>query len=256
MRRWAARTRAAAAPSASADRGRTAMAELTQPAALLLATALAACASPRGFDRGRLLESIAPDQVVTDAEIGRVLELRPQLVEPFALGVYLTEPAWSEWHARWSWLPADKERLLALGASLERQGLVSRTVYVSSSIVADESPESIRLAAAQHGLDAVLVVSGASDVDRYNNALGPLYALLVTGLFVPGTVLDGLFVSHAALWDVRNGFLYASVEADGESSQTRPAAWSSAEDAVEAAKRASLEQLVADLAVRIRGLDR
>lgn len=50
---------------------------------------VAGCAfSPRGFDRGALTRAARIEQAeVTDAEIARVLGLRPQLTFPFRLAV-------------------------------------------------------------------------------------------------------------------------------------------------------------------------
>jgi hypothetical protein len=212
---------------------------------------VAGCATPRGFNRGKLSEALSPQSIVTEEEIQRVLELKPQLPKPFKLGVYFKQPATNDWMGSWQWLPEDKELFLDLGKTLAAQGIVSETVFVSSATnsrsmvpgAPDEELKSIRLAAARHGVDAVLLVSGVSDIDRYNNALGPTYAVLVTAFFVPGTVLDVLFVSHAGLWDVRNGYLYTSVEADGTGSQTRPAFFAHEEVVTHSAKTEALNKL-------------
>ena len=214
------------------------------------------CASSRGFDRGELQTAVSPEAIVTEEEIQRVLELKPQLPQPFKLGIYLTNPKSRHWSSSWNWLPRDKETILAIGESLASQGLVSETIFVSPATAPDEKLKSIRLAAARHGLDAVLVVSGISDIDRYNNALGPTYALIVTPLFVPGTVVDGIFLSHAGLWDVRNGYLYVSVEADGESSATGPAAFLDESDVVDESKEKSLTALSSAVKSHVQNLAR
>jgi len=192
--------------------------------------------------------------VVAEEEIQRVLELEPQLSFPFELGLFFKRPGTRRWSSTWHWRPEDKNRFIQLGQNLEHQGLVSQTVFVSPATGANEELKSIRLAAARHGVEAVLVISGVADTDRYNNALGPAYALLLTAFFVPGTVIDTLFVSHAGLWDVRNGFLYASVEADGRSSQTRPAFLARTEVVVEGAKVESLRQLAEAMSQSIQAL--
>ena len=202
----------------------------------------AACTTPRGFDRGALRQNLATQMVVTEAEIQLVLELEPQLPDPYTVGVYFAPPSGAHGDV-WKGESGDRERVLDRVRALERGGSVAKTVPISGIAAERSNLKSIRLAAARHGADAVLVVSGAADLDRYNNELGLLYALLVTPLFVPGTVVDTLFVSHAALWDVRNGFLYASVEADGTSRQTRPAAIIDERDALLEAKARSLETL-------------
>ena len=223
---------------------------------LLVSLAAASCTSPRGFDRGALSQAVAPESIVTEEEIQRVAELRPQLPRPFKLGVYFRQAESHHWSSTWTWLPEDKELFLRVGESLKRQGVVADTIFISPATSSDEELKSIRLAGARHGVEAVLVVSGVSDVDRYNNNLGPSYALLVTALFVPGTVVDSMFVSHGALWDVRNGYLYASVEADGKSSATRPAAFAEEREVVLEAKAQSLSQLAEAVEVHVLNLGR
>ena len=221
-----------------------------------IVSGLVGCTSPRGFDRGQLQTAVAPETMVTEDEIQRVLDLKPQLTRPFKLGVYLRSPKSHHWSASWKWLPEDKESILAIGQALGAQGLVSETVFISSTTAPNEELKSIRLAAARHGVDSVLVVGGISDMDRYNNSLGIAYALIVTPFFVPGTVVDSIFVSHASLWDVRNGFLYASVEADGEATVTGPAAFVDESSVVTEAKERSLEALTSSTKTHIENLGR
>jgi hypothetical protein len=230
------------------------MSTLRSISAFAFLIALAACASPRGFDRGKLQNSVSPDALVTEEEIQRVIELKPQLPRPFKLGIYLARPISRHWSSSWDWRPSDKDAILGVGESLQGTGLVSETIFISPATAQDEKLKSVRLAAARHGVDAVLVVRGVSDIDRYNNALGVAYALIVTPLFVPGTVVDGVFVSHAGLWDVRNGFLYASVETDGESSTTGPAAFVDEAMVVKDAKERSLASLAEAIRNRIENL--
>ena len=230
------------------------MRALRSISAIVFLVALVSCTSPRGFDRGELQSAVSPDALVTEEEIQRVIDLNPQLPRPFKLGVYLAHPKSRHWGSRWDWRPSDKDAILGVGESLQKTGLVSQTIFISPATAQDEKLKSVRLAAARHGVDAVLVVSGVSDVDRYNNPLGVTYFLIVTPLFVPGTVVDGIFVSHAGLWDVRNGFLYASVEADGESSATGPAAFVDEARVLKDAKERSIESLVESILNRIENL--
>jgi hypothetical protein len=82
--------------------------------------------------------------------------------------------------------------------------------------------EGIRLAAAEHGADAVLVFNGITDVDRYNNYSAFLYLTVVGLWLVPGTHADSLFVLDGAMWDVKNQYLYLSIEAEGLASKMGP----------------------------------
>lgn len=221
---------------------------------LVLLIAAACTTKSRGLDRGALSALLAPSQRATDEEIQRVLELEPQLPQPFSLGVYVKSPPYQGW----TWDGADKQKILDLGTRLEKDGVVSETVFISSGIAAttkkEDEIEEIRLAAARHGVDAVLVVSGAGDVERELNPLGWTYILLVTPLFVPGTDVDGLFVAHAAMWDVRNGYLYTSVETDGAVSQSRPAFLVDDHEVRDLARTRALDALVAGLKERIERL--
>lgn len=217
---------------------------------------LAGCGSSRGFNRGELSNALAPEAIVSEEEIGRVLALEPQLPRPFKLGVYFKKPTTRRWSAGWNWLPGDQQLFLGVGESFRGPGLVSEVAFVSRATTVDEEIKSIRLAAARHGVDAVLIVSGVSDIDRYNNPLGPSYALLLTAFFVPGTVIDSLFVAHAGLWDVRNGYLYASVETDGTASQTRPAFFAREEPVIVRAKAEALPALAEAIGQHIHNLDR
>jgi len=223
------------------------------------AVAMAGCATSRGFDRGKLAKDLSQQTLVTDEDIRKAIELKPQLGMPFRLGLCFKNPERPRDYWRrpdWSWQQEDKDSILGLGEELKEKGIVSEVVYISSSVVAGKDTKAVRYAAAQHGVDAVLVVSGTVDIDRYNNILGPLYILLVTGFFVPGDVIDALFLSHAALWDVRNGYLYLSVEAEAKSSITRPAVFIRESSAIKRARSEALAELAVQIENHIENLAR
>jgi len=219
------------------------------------------CAASRGFDRGALKEALA-SAPATEEDIQRVLDLRPQLPRPFKLGIFFKDGALTrsdrsqhQWYG-WNWQPRDKDTMVEVGTSLQRDAVVSHAFIVSPEISNGQDLKSIRLAAARQGADAVMVISGVADVDRYNNLLGPTYALLITALIVPGSVADALFVSHAGLWDVRNEFLYAAAEADGQASLTRPAALLRDEVVVAQARARSIAELATAMKRHIRNLSK
>lgn len=130
---------------------------------------------------------------------------------------------------------------------LKNKNIVSDVFILNDSIVEGNDRKSIRFAAARAGADAVLIVQGTSDIDRYNNALGYSYILLVTPLFIPGTQVDGLFMINATMWDVRNEFLYMSAEAEGTAKQTQPAAFIDEKRIIKAAKADALGALKKEL---------
>lgn len=220
--------------------------------AVLLILMLTACASSRGFDRGSLRGQISEQKQVTEEDIKKVLDLKPQLPSPFKLAIYFTAPStgWRYGHS-WSWLGEDKDKLLAVGAELKSKGIVSDMFAISDYIVEGSDNKAIRLAAARAGADAVIIVNGVCDIDRYNNALGYTYFLLITPFFIPGTEADGLFMANATMWDVRNQYLYLSAEGEGTAKETNPAVFIDEKRIIKSAKSAALTNLKSELSSRI-----
>ena len=220
--------------------------------AVLLVLMLTACASSRGFDRGSLRGQISDQKQVTEEDIKKVLELTPQLPSPFRLGIYFTSPS-TGWRYgnTWSWLGQDKDNLLAIGTELKNRGIISDVFVISDYIVEGNDKKAIRLAAARAGADAVIIVNGVCDIDRYNNALGYTYFLLITPFFIPGTEADGLFMANATMWDVRNQYLYLSVEGEGTAKETNPAFFIDEKRIIKSAKSAALTNLKSELSSRI-----
>jgi hypothetical protein len=114
--------------------------------------------------------------------------------------------------------------------------------------------KSLRLAAAQHGADALLVVSGIKDTDSFTNNWGWTYIALVTALFVPASETDVLFMSRAAMWDVRNQYLYMTAEAESLQKQTKPAAFTDERGLTETAKNESVNKLREEISKMMAGL--
>lgn len=219
---------------------------------LLIVLSLSACASSRGFDRGELRSSINEQKVVTEDDIKKALEARPQLPSPFRLAVYFVPPKYDRWGDNsWSWQGEDKDKLLEIGKELQSKNIVTDVIVLNDAILDGTDNRSIRLAAARAGADAVMVVNGVSAIDRYNNAYGVSYVLLVTPFFVPGTVVDGLFMVNATMWDVRNQYLYLSSEAEGAASETNSAFQSESKRVIKAAKKEAMAILSKELSARL-----
>ncbi|MSM41563.1 MAG: hypothetical protein GJT30_18260 [Geobacter sp.] len=220
--------------------------------AVLLVLMLTACASSRGFDRGNLRGQIPDQQRVTEEDIQRVLELKPQLPSPFTLAIYFVSPSTGSCYGNnWNWLSEDKDTLQSLEAELKGKGILSEVFVISSQIVEESDNQSIRLAAARAGADAVLIVNGVSDIDRYNNALGYTYFLLITPFFIPGTEADGLFMANATMWDVRNQYLYLSAESEGTAKEIKPAVFIDEKRIIKSAKSAALAALKTEISSRL-----
>jgi len=217
---------------------------------VLLVLGLAACSTSRGFDRGNLRALSADQKVVTEEDIAKAFALKPQLPAPFRLAVYFSPKAYGSWR----WRGDDKDRLLQMGAELKSRKIISDMVVIDDYILEGDGRKAVRLAAARAGADAVLIVNGSSDIDRYNNALGATYVLLVTPLFVPGTVADGLFIANASMWDVRNQYLYLSAEAEATASETRPAFFIEEAHVIKEAKAEALSVLAKKLSGQLSSM--
>jgi len=223
---------------------------------LFLALAAMACTSSRGFDRGALRSEVTQQREITDEEIKKAMEAKPQLPRPFKHALHFASPPKPEWYyrAQWLWTGEDKDRVLKALYPLRASGAVSELMVIPDAVIEGAGNKAVRLAAARVGADAVLMIRGTADLDRYNNALGSLYILLVTGAFIPGTEVDGLFIVNAAMWDVGNDFLYLGAEAEGLEHKTGPAFFVDDEQILKVAKGKALDRLVADVEKRLMGL--
>ncbi len=152
------------------------------------------------------------------------------------------------------WGKEERETVREAARKLKEKGVVSDVFVIPQHLVqlygendATAVRERIRLAAARHQSDAVLIVRGVSDVDSYVNPLSLLYGKIVGLWIVPGTHQESLFLVDATLWDVRNDFLYANFTAEGEGSTVRPEIYSDAADAVAIARRAAITSLADEI---------
>lgn len=223
------------------------MMRFTLLATLLLA--VAGCAQSEGFDRAGLNKQLSAGPTpATDKDIKRVMELTPQVRLPMTLGLYLRPRGY--YGAQWSMKDLDAEWI----ETLRERGIVADVVPILSSTVEGHAIDDIRLAAARHHADMVLVVDYATDVDRYNNPLGMLYITIIGAWLAPGTHSDALVVMEGALWDVRNGYLYGTVRSEGEAKKLGPAFLLEDQKAVHDARRKALKDLQDQAQQRILGL--
>ena len=214
------------------------------------------CAS-KGFNRGALQEQIGvKTPVVADKDIKEILNKKPNLPRPFKLAVYFKKQEQSEYKkSNWRWSEKDKDLILEAANELKSDNLISDVFPILGSIVDGNDLKSVRVAAAKHGADAVLVIDGAGEIDKYINNWGWSYILLVTTAFVPGSEADTLFLSNAAMWDVRNEYLYLTAEAEGRSSDTHIALFGEKDEArFEKAKLSSLSNLKNEILKMVKGI--
>ena len=170
------------------------------------------CAS-KGFNRSKMSEELSvakpsfDDKAIKDAFLKK-----PNLPKKFRLAVYFTPPR----HNDWRWTEQDKNTLDTVIAELKAKGRVSEVFPLVDSVVISDDLKSLRLVAAKHQADALLVVNGAGEIDRYINKWGWSYALLLPTFFIRGSDADTLFVVNAALWDVKNEYLYLTAQTEAE----------------------------------------
>lgn len=224
------------------------------------------CATKEGFDRGALREHLYGASVeITEEEIKNVFDLKPQLQFPFRLGVYFLERYRYVWrYGEVSWEGKDKQ--LSWLEPLKDEGILSEIIPITSLTLTEDADEeyryrygtpslkSIRLAAARHHADAVLIVDYVPDVDRYNNFTAFLYITIIGGFFVPGTHSDALVLMNGALWDVRNEYLYLTVEVEEEHCRIGTAFLLRDEDTIREAKHKALSLFHEEVLHRMRRL--
>jgi rhombotail lipoprotein len=215
------------------------------------------CKSARGFDRGALKKDLNATVEITDEEVGRILSLKPQISSPFKLAVFFKPAAVTHRYnfESESFDDHDRELFEKTGRKLVKDGHISKFMSIPSSAVqGKQSLKNIRIAAARFGADAVLIINGVSDSERYNNGWSALYPLIVTGAFIPGTEVNSIFLSNATLWDVRNEYLYASAEAEGRGHTSGPAFTINEFEARHEAQNKSMKALANQINKNIRNL--
>lgn len=213
------------------------------------------CAS-EGFNRGALKEQVGVTKATFDEkDIKEAYNKKPNLPKAFKLGVYFVPPKFGPGsEPQWRWTEQDKKLIESIGQKLKSQGLVSNVFPILDSITDGEDLKSLRLAAAKHQADALLIVRGAGEIDRYINKWGWSYILLFPTLFVPGSETETLFMVNATMWDVKNEYLYLTSEAESLAKETYVAAFGRQDKALfDEAKTQALTELKAELERMIEG---
>lgn len=223
--------------------------------ALPMIVVLAACGGSSGFQQATLrqaAESTPPE--VNDSEVERAFELRAQLPRPYRLGVVFRDPAGLAKDAAWRWEPEHRERVLRKVEALEGKGQVAAAFAIARSTMVGDDLRAIRIAAARHGADAVLVVSGRDEVEQAWNGWAASYVALLPILFAPAVDFEVRFTAHAELWDVRNEYLYMAAEGEARIDQNVALPFVDREAADAQAQGEALELLGKELERRLRRL--
>ena len=212
-----------------------------------------------GFDRGRIKERLeGEERQIDDEDIRAALASKPQVRFPIKVGIVFVEDDRTDRSDRravpFRWTDQDRESLLAAWETLRAKGVVSDLFVISPDLVPGNDLRHLRLAAAKHGADSVLVVKGAAQMDRYANPLALLNLTIVGGFLAPGSHRDALFSARCALWDVGNEFLYLTARSEGEAKRQGPTFLIEDEPALDAAKEDALRGINAELVRRLASL--
>ena len=219
--------------------------------ALILITG---CSTSRGFNRDALREQLTGNSTVTDINENKVPTSKIQLPKPFKVGIYFQEPSNKGEEKLWDWADSDKKKILSTVDKFKRGGEISKAFVISPSITSSTDLKSIKAAAAQQGADALIIVSAVNDVDQYTTQWAWTYVALFPALFVPASVSDILFISRAAMYDVRKEFLYLTAESEVLVNRKYPAVFRQDKKATEDAKNDSLNGLQEELEKRLNNL--
>jgi len=208
---------------------------------------LAGCVTTSEFDRTALRAKMGEENAqVTDKQVQEVLALRPQLTFPCNIAVYF--------HPDGGWTGKERALVDAWGQALKQQGIAATMFVMSDLFVDGQSLTALRVTAARHGADALLVIKGASQITSYTNPAALFNLTLIGGYIVPASHRDALFLVQGGLLDVGNGFIYASVESEAEAGIIRPTFIIDEKVAVERARQRALVNFGPALLRRMQGL--
>lgn len=232
---------------------RTAMMPILLMSLVLLS--LSACGGSRGLNRQALQESFHENpEVVTAQDIATTMALQARLPTAYRLAIYFKHKDFPASPAlrKVDWVSADADRLQRALAPVQEEGILRQSFLLANSTVQGTTFRDIRLAAARYNADAILLIDGASAVERYNNGHAWWYATGIGTYFAHGTESHALFMMEGTLWDVRTGYLYGTQTAEGETTLIGPATSLEDRDAIAEAKDVALERFGKEVADMLR----
>jgi hypothetical protein len=225
--------------------------------ALIILVSCSACSGSRGLNRQALQESFHdnPD-VVTDQDIAATMALQARLPAPYRLAIYFKHKDFPSQLAlrKVNWVSADSELVQRALESVREEGILQQSFFLANSTVQGTTFRDIRLAAARYNADAILIIDGASAVERYNNGRAWWYATGIGAYLAHGTESHALFMMEGTLWDVQSGYLYGTQTAEGETTLVGPATSLEDKAAIAEAKDVALERFGKELADMLRVL--
>ena len=221
---------------------------------LLLSTTIliTSCATSRGINRDNLKRELDEKTSINESQINQAQSTKAKLPKPFKVAIFFQEPSNSEIERiEWSWSDSDKERIQKTVDTFKSNGEISGSFILNSK---SSDVKTLKKTAAKQGADALLVISGVNDLDKYNTDLGWTYAFVLPTLFVPATVSDIIFISRAVMWDVKYDFSYLTAESESLINRRYPAVFRTDKKQNIEAKEESIKGLQEELVKRINSL--
>ncbi len=223
-------------------------------AVFLIVISLSGCFA-RSFERTEfamhLQQEAAP---AADVAIAQAQALKPQLTFPCRVAVYLPPRISGPWKAK------EKEIVDSWATSLKQDGIVSDMFLMCDMFTQGKEHSTnptlteLRVAAARHGANALLVIQGDCEVDSGKNPAALFNLTIIGGYLIPSSHRDATVTLQGALVDVGNGFLYTSIDAEGEGSVIRPAFLVEDKPAIERAKQKALANFGPEFLKRMRNV--
>ena len=172
-------------------------------------------------------------------KIANVRRSRQSTRVPMTVAVHLYGPDNNDWR----WTAADRGKITSWGRELRDEGVVDGMFVMSELVSTGSSLDEIRLAAAKHGGDAVLVLKASAELDSGLNPLSVFYLTLVGYFIVPGSGADALMMANGVVLDVDSGQAFMSIAAEGEGSTFAPGGFLNENKAMDRAKSKTLGRL-------------
>ena len=215
------------------------------------------CTASRGIDRQALLESIHHGPGVRNESVASTLTPESRLPTPYRLAIFFQHkdvPASAQSRSV-GWTGADAKLIQEALAPLKELDIVHESFLLVNSSVQGPALRDIRSAAARYNADAILVIDGASTVDRYNNRRAWWYITGFGAYLAPGTESHALFIMEGTVLDVWSGRLYGTQQAEGEITLVGPAVSLEDRAAIAQAKDVALERFGKAIVEALRRLN-
>jgi len=164
--------------------------------------------------------------VYDDQDIERIENIDPQAQYPLRIGV---APPYQR-YGRNRWTAEERNVISSWEKTLQQTDAVEQVFVLPNMLVQgnvrsgdhDSYLKRIRVAAARHNANTVLILHTVSETDTYANPVSILDLTLVGNWIFPGHNKKTVTMMEGVLINTRNLFLYGSGYADGEETAVKP----------------------------------